>query len=156
MYIAFFNFYTMNYSKDEQAIADMHVLIIDAFNNGDLEKLLSVHTEDVVIMEPHRSTIQGIEEVREVFTKAFDHVKKNGILFKLSFKIHELEVWGDRAFARGQVNKITRNADGTDKLDAGKYLCLFRKQADGSWLRSHIISNEDAAPDPSEKGFWKD
>ena len=143
-------------SSDEQAIRDMHEHIISAFNQYDLDKLLTWHTNDVVVMEANRPIISGINEVREVFTKAFEHIKQQGLLFNLSFKIHELEVWGERAFARGQVNKITKNDDGSIKEESGKYLCLFKKQADGTWLRSHVIANDDGPVKSTDHSLWKE
>src|SRR4051812_37047256 len=114
----------MNKTLDAQFIENMHDEIISAFNSYDLEKLLGMHTDDIVVMEQNRPIISGKEEVKKIFTKAFDHVRENKILFNLSFQIHELEVWGNRAFARGQVNRITRKADGSINEEHGKYLCL--------------------------------
>jgi ketosteroid isomerase-like protein len=146
----------MNKISDAQFIENMHDEIISAFNSYDLEKLLGMHTEDIVVMEQNRPIISGKEEVKKIFTKAFDHVRENKILFNLSFKIHELEVWGNRAFARGQVNRITRKADGSIHEENGKYLCLFKKQDDGSWLRSHVMANDDAPSGTGAEDFLKE
>lgn len=148
--------FMMSTQTDEQAIRDMHEEIIEAFNSYNLEKLLSMHTEDIIVMESGRPAISTKEEIRQIFKKAFDHVRSQNILFNLSFKIHEIEIWGDRAFARGQVNKITRNENGGLQEDHGKYLCLFKKQVDGTWLRSHVIANDDAPGKTAAEEFLKE
>jgi len=141
-------------NPDELAIRQLHTDVIAAFNQYDLEKLLALHTEDIVVMEPDRPALLGKNEVRPVFANAFNFLKSTNTVFHLGFQIHEVEVWGKRAFARGQVTKITENPDGTQKEEMGKYLCLFKRQGDGNWLRSHVVASNDA---PSKKEeFWKE
>lgn len=140
-------------NSDEQAIHRLHDNVMAAFHQFDLEKLLALHTEDMTVMEHHHHPLIGKGEIRPVFTKAFGFFKRSTTLINLDFKIHDVEVSGNRAFARGEVTKITQDREGKPKEEIGKYLCLFKKQSDGNWLRSHVMANNDAPSDT--KKFWQ-
>lgn len=90
-----------NIRTDEIAIRELLDNVIMAFNQADLEKLLSFHTEDIILLEPDMPVIQGKKEVRELFA-AF---QKKKIEMELDFDLLELEVILDRAFVRGRVKK---------------------------------------------------
>ena len=124
---------------DETAIRELLDDLIVAFNKADLEKLLSFHTEDIILMEPNMPIIEGKKQVRELFA-AFE---MKGIEMKLGFDILELEVIQDRAFVRGQVMKTVLQNGGHSEKDTGKFICLLKKQEDGAWLRTHVIVNSD-------------
>jgi len=128
--------------NDELAVRKLHDEVVTSFNTLDIEKLLSLHSEDIVLMEPNMQTVHGKEEVRKLFEK----LKQQGITTKLSFNIYEMEVYSERAFVRGQVIKTTIQ---NNKLvhESGKFITLSRKQKDGSWLRTHVIANSDMPDD---------
>jgi len=65
-------------------------------------------------------TIHGKEEIKKLFEK----LRQQRITLKLSFNIHETEIFGERAFVRGQVIN-------TKPLSSYlKYFCsfIFQKQ----------------------------
>lgn len=127
--------------------------VVQSFKTRDLQKLLSLHTEDIIVMEPDRPAIVGMPEVKKVFTAAFQNLKQKNISFQLAFKVFEIEIWGERAFVRGQVVKETVNDNNEPEKENGKFICIFKKQADESWLRSHVMANFDA-PKNKEELFW--
>ena len=63
---------------------------------------------------------------------------------ELGFDILELQVSYDRAFVRGQVTKTVFQDGGEIERDPGKFICLLKKQEDGTWLRTHVIVNSDS------------
>jgi ketosteroid isomerase-like protein len=109
-----------------------------SFNTLNLEKLPSLHTDDIILMEPNTPLIEGKEKVKELFSE-FDRKK---IRMKLELTIHELEMTLQRAFVRGSVKKTTLE-NGSLFEDIGKFVCLLKKQGDGRWLRTHVIVNSD-------------
>ena len=123
---------------DELAVRKLHDEVVKSFNTLDIEKLLSLHSEDIILMEPNMQTIHGKEEVKKLFEK----LKQQAITLKLSFNIYEMEVFGERAFVRGQVIKTTIQ-NNRPVHESGKFITLSRKQKDGSWLRTHVIANND-------------
>jgi uncharacterized protein (TIGR02246 family) len=124
--------------KDEIAIRELMSEVEDSFNTLNLERLLSLHTDDIILMEPNMLIIEGKEKVRALFAE-FGRKK---IRIKLELTIHELEITFERAFVRGAVRKTTLG-NGSPHEDMGKFVCLLKKQGDGRWLRTHVIVNSD-------------
>ena len=129
----------INVQEDEIAIRNLLNDVITAFNEANLEKLLSYHTDDIILMEPNMPIIHGKNQVRELF----EDFKKKKIKMQLGFDILELEVNEKRAFVRGQVRKTVLQNGAENGHDTGKFICLLRKQHDGTWLRTHVIVNSD-------------
>ena len=50
-------------NTDETGILNLHNDVVDAFNELDIDKLLSLHTDDVILMEPGMPAICGKQEV---------------------------------------------------------------------------------------------
>jgi len=139
--------------SDKEKIIFLLSEVVQSFKTRDLQKLLSLHTDDVIVMEPDRPAIVGMPEVKKVFSAAFQNLKRKNISFQLAFKLIEMEIWGDRAFVRGQVIKETVNEMNEPEKENGKFICIFKKQTDESWLRSHVMANFDA-PKRKEELFW--
>jgi uncharacterized protein (TIGR02246 family) len=125
--------------QDERVIHSVMNEVVSAFNRNDLELLLSLHTDDVIIMEPGMPLIRGKQEFRR-FLAGF---QQQHIAIKLRFETRELEIIQDRAFVRGVVIKRTLRAGAFPKEEKGKFICLLKKQPDGEWLRTHMIVNND-------------
>jgi len=125
--------------NDEAAVRQLHDEVIAALNALDLDKLLSLHTDNIILMEPDMPTITGKAEVMQLFKK----FQEQKLVYKLSYTINELEVFGERAFVRGQVTKqITQNNQSPIR-ETGKFITLSKKQDDGRWLRTHVMVNND-------------
>lgn len=58
----------------------------------------------------------------------------------------EIDGAGDLAYARGTFSWTFRVGEGEPVSDAGKWIAIWRRQPDGSWLASHDIWNSDRAP----------
>ncbi len=124
--------------NDKTAVLKLHEDVINYFNALDLDALLGLHAENIVLMEPGMPVIIGKTEVQKLFKK----LREQNITFKLSYSIQEIEVFGTRAFVRGQVIKnITKNNEAT--CETGKFITLSQKQDNGRWLRTHVMVNND-------------
>lgn len=135
---------TITRQYDQLAIHNLLEEVLNAFNTGDFEKVIDLHTDDVVLMETNMPAVQGKQALRDIFTHYFAVRKEQQTSSRLDFEIIELEIMGDRAYTRGAVRMTTLKKDSLPITVAGKFLCLFKRQPDGSWLRSHIVSNTDA------------
>lgn len=120
------------------AIQKLHEEVIDCFNTRDPERLLSLHTDDFILMEQNMPAMIGKTEVK----KLFDKLNTDSIDFTLSFNINEIEIFENRAFVRGQVIKHRMKNELSEQLK-GKFMSLLRKQ-EGRWLRTHVMANTDA------------
>ena len=82
------------FNHDEIAVRKLHDEVLSALNDFDTEKLLSLHTDNIILMEPNMPTINGKEEMKKMLEK----FKKQKLVFSLSYSIDEIEIIGDRAF----------------------------------------------------------
>lgn len=135
---------TISQQHDMLAIRNLLDEVLKAFNTGEFEKAIDLHTEDVILMETNMPAVQGKQALREIFTHFFAVRKEQQVSSQLDFEIKEMEIMGDRAYARGGVKMTTAKQDTLPMTVTGKFLCLFKRQPDGRWLRSHIVSNTDS------------
>jgi ketosteroid isomerase-like protein len=130
---------------DEAAIISLLDEVVQCFSTGDIDRAISLHTDNVVLMESNMPLIEGKEAMRKFFSNFFKELKNRKAVVELDFSIAEMEIILPRAFVRGHV-VLTKTENGMAPVQTrGKFFCLFAKQADGRWLRSHIISNSDGA-----------
>ena len=127
------------FNHDEIAVRKLHDEVLSALNDFDTEKLLSLHTDNIILMEPNMPTINGKEEMKKMLEK----FKKQKLVFSLSYSIDEIEIIGDRAFLRGQIMKTTFKNHWNRVHEHGKFITFSKKQQDGNWLRTHVIVNSD-------------
>lgn len=129
-------------SQDEMAIHTLLKKVVLALNRGDVEELLSLHSDDVILMEHNMPLLRGKQEIMGMFS----HFQRKQIAHTISYQVHELEITSPRAFVRGSV-KMTKTEPGKQTQHTkGKFICLLKKQPGGEWLRTHVIVNTDEPP----------
>ena len=127
--------------NDELEIRHLLKEIIVAFNNSDIETLLSLHSDDVILMDPGMPLIQGKKRIREMFGRFHERQ----IQIQLAYDIHELEADDRLAYIRGTVYKTNTIQQGKPQHENYRFICLFKKQENNQWLRTHVIVNSDKA-----------
>ncbi len=113
----------------EQMLADW----VEATNQGGeigADEYASFVTEDAVFLPPNAARIDGRAGVREMilqFTQAED--------FSIDWKATSIEVAADGklGYAIGMFEYSLKDAAGNPVSDRGKFVDVFKKQADGSW-----------------------
>lgn len=105
---------------------------------GDWEALASIYTEEAVVMPPNQELVIGRSAIRNLFS----------VLAVSDFQLKPIEIDGraDLAFSRGTYSWTVRVGEGEPARDHGKWLTIWRKQPDGTWLLSQDIWNSDQAP----------
>ena len=59
---------------------------------------------------------------------------------------NRIEQFDDTALAYASHGSLIRQTDGTDAAATGKYLVVWRRQANGQWLiHADIANNDDSA-----------
>jgi uncharacterized protein (TIGR02246 family) len=112
---------------DEQAIRNLVDEWLEASKKSDLDKILSLMSDDVVFMVP------GAEPFgREAFTARTSQMKE----MKLNAKhdIKEIKVLGDWAWMRNYLEISITPANGETMHKAGYVLTILQKKADGRWV----------------------
>jgi uncharacterized protein (TIGR02246 family) len=117
---------------DERAIREVHSTWIDAVNAGDLDRLLTLMTDDVVFLNPGRAP-----SGRDGFPAAFSAAHREARLHCVS-ELEEVVVVGDLAYTRARDSlsltpRAASPSQGAMRL-AGDRLTIYRKQPDGRWL----------------------
>lgn len=125
-------------TTDEASVCSTLENIVRAFNSSNVEELLALHTDDFVLMDSGKPIKYG----KGIAHETFDRFKREGISFQLRYSIDELEVHGELAFVRGEVISRLAKGDAPPMHNKGRFLCLFRKQRSGAWLRSHVMTNK--------------
>jgi ketosteroid isomerase-like protein len=97
-------------------------------------------------MPPNAPASLGKEQLRANMEPAFDN-----FTFEMALYIEETQVSGDLGFARGNYTvAITPKAGGETiiTMPDGKFLTIYKRQADGSWKISHDCYNSNLPPTP--------
>jgi ketosteroid isomerase-like protein len=130
---------------DKTAIEAQEQSFAKSMMAGDMAGAVkSYYTSDAVFMPPNQPAVIGAADLEKAL-KAFPPIST------MKMQIEEIVGAGDLAYVRGKY-QITMNPPGAPPMnDSGKYLEIFRKQADGSWrnARDAFSSNLPAAPAPA-------
>lgn len=115
--------------SDEQAIREVHTTWIDAVNAGDLVRLLTLMTDDVVFLNPSQAPFG-----RDGFSGVFPTAHQQSRIRCIS-DLEEVVIVGEVAYTmcRDSVS-VTPRAGGEATELAGHRITIYRKQPDGRWL----------------------
>jgi len=114
---------------DERKIREVHSTWISAVNGGDLVRLLSLMSDDVVFLNPGQAPF-GREGFSANFSAAHQQVR-----IRCSSELEEVVVIGEVAYTRSQdALSVAPRAGGEATRLAGHRITVYRKQPDGRWL----------------------
>ncbi len=106
----------------------------------DVEKTISYFADDAVVMPPNIPTLTGKEAIRSLWKSMLESPSFSG-----GWKATKVEVArsGDLAYVSGNYEFNETDPAGNPITDKGKYLEVWRKQADGSWKCVADMFNSD-------------
>ena len=136
-------------TKIEQALRDLDAQWSAAAGTKDLDKTVSFYSDNAIVMPPNASSAKTKEAIRSAWKEMLTSPGA-----AISWKTTKVEVAkaGDLAYVSGTYEETMTDASGKPVKDRGKYVEIFKKQADGTWKVVADIWNSDlAAPVPSEK-----
>jgi uncharacterized protein (TIGR02246 family) len=114
---------------DERQIREVHSTWIEAVNAGDLVRLLTLMTDDVVFLNPGQSPFG-----RDGFSANFSAAHQQARIRCIS-ELEEAVVVGEVAYTRSRdALSVTPRAGGEATQLAGHRITVYRKQPDGRWL----------------------
>lgn len=120
----------VNIEATATAVKDVEAEMLAAFQTKDAAKLTSYYTSDAVLATPGR-TVRGTAAITKAMTEDFADPA-----FALAFVNDKTDVAasGDLAYTGGTFNVSFTNKETKQVVnEAGTYVTVFRKQADGSW-----------------------
>ena len=116
-------------SADEAAIAEFNRQYLKAINDGDIESLAALTTEDHMMISSGGAPLAGKKALVDTMTRAFQTNK-----FNETWEPQETVVSGDLAYQRGTfVVEATPKAGGEMSRTTGNFLRIYRK-IDGKWF----------------------
>lgn len=109
----------------------------------DLDKSVSFCGLDAAILVPNAPAAEGPDAIRKWFQDVF-----NIPGFKLLWQATESAAAksGDLGYSRGTYELSYTDPSGKSVSDHGKYITVWKKQADGSWKVLRDIFNSDVSP----------
>jgi uncharacterized protein (TIGR02246 family) len=116
-------------APDEREVRELHSIWIDAVNAGDLARLLTLMTDDVVFLNPGRAPLD-----REGFSANFPAAHERARISCVS-ELEEVVTVGAVAYTRSRDSLSVIPRDGGEAIElAGHRITVYRKQPDGRWL----------------------
>lgn len=107
---------------------DMNSAFAEAFNSGDIERLVSLYEPGAVLVPKPGQVVEGAEAIRAAL---------QGLLALKGFMRSENQyalVHGDIALLRAKVHLVGTGPDG-NRLEINNHTAeVIRRQPDGSWL----------------------
>ena len=125
----------------QRTFDDIRVRMAEAFSRGDAAALGAFFAEDVRFMPPNMPMVNGRQAFQEVFQAGRDQGMRD-----ISFELVQIEFSGDLAYEVGAYRLNMQPEGGPAIADVGKYVVVFKRQGDGSWMIAADIFNSDSPP----------
>lgn len=124
---------------DDDAIRQLNRDFAAAMNAGDVDALVTMMTDDVVMMPPGAAPVHGAEAVRRTFDEMFEQV----VLHETWTSV-EVVVDGEHAYDWSRYNvRITARESGESVEEKGQNLFVARREAEGAWKYARLMWNTD-------------
>ena len=138
------------HAADVQALKDTDAAWAKVIAAKDFEKFMSYYADDASLLMPNAPTINGKDAIRAFFKPLSDDPN-----FAMTFQGSRIEVAmsGDLGYTQGAYTMtVTDPKTKKPVTDKGKYLTVYKKQADGSWKAVADMSSSDTPlPAPGKK-----
>ncbi|HUK13603.1 MAG TPA: DUF4440 domain-containing protein [Thermoanaerobaculaceae bacterium] len=105
----------------------------------DTDRVVSFYADDALVYPPDEPLAAGRAAAAKVWGAYFAIPE-----FAISWKTTHAQVSGDLGFTTGTYEDSYKGPDGKTVNEKGKYVCLWKKQHDGTWKSIHDMWNSDA------------
>jgi len=128
-------------AADEATLRNLDAEWSKAVGAKDLEKTVSYYTDDALVMAPNIPVLKGKEQASGMWKAMFSVPGFGG-----GWTATKVEVArsGDLGWVTGTYELSETDASGKPMIDRGKYLEVWKKQADGSWKCVADMFNSDS------------
>lgn len=105
------------------------------------DSIASFYAADATVYPPNSPVAVGRAAAREVWAAGFVDST-----YAISWKTTQAGVAksGDIGYTAGTYQEAYKGPDGATVLVTGKYLCVWARQADGTWKATNDMWNSDA------------
>ncbi len=124
-----------------EAIQSISVKFVEAMNRGDAAGVASFYNEDAKLLAPNNPMVIGKQAIQEFWQGGMEMGMRD-----LTLETMDLDYSGDLACDVGVYTFNTQPEGGQILKDEGKYIEIWKKQADGSWKLAVDMFNSDFPP----------
>jgi uncharacterized protein (TIGR02246 family) len=128
---------------DRTAIRQGDENYVKLANAKDFKGAAALYAEDAILLLPNQAAVQGRAAIQAAL--------ETSPASNFQLQILEIEGRGDLAYERGTYSETVTPTGAAPIEDRGKYLTIWRKQADGSWKMLRDIWNSDLPLPAPEK-----
>jgi len=131
-----------------QTIDDYNAATVESMTtNSNSEKALAYYADDAVSMPPNGPALKG----REAIKAWIDQMMQSGMkINSASFTVTDVQAAGNVAYEIGTYDMTMTIPGMGDMNDTGKYVAVWKQQADKSWKVAAEIWNTDTPPPAME------
>lgn len=136
-------------AADETAIRQSDAAWSKVAEANQLDEMIGYFLEDAVMLAPNEAMAAGKEAIRKMVGDMF---AIPGFVIKWRATKVEVARSGDLGYSLGTYELSMNDPQGTPMADRGKYVTVWKKQADGSWKVAVDMFNSDLPlPQPPAK-----
>jgi uncharacterized protein (TIGR02246 family) len=129
-----------NAQSTREAIEAVLVKFSEAFNSKDAAAVAAHYAEDAAVFPPDSARIDGRANIQNFWKGAID-----AGLSDLTLKAVEVQDQGDWAYEVGELGYSAPGTGDSRSTATGKYIVIWKKDADGTWRIYRDIWNSNAA-----------
>jgi uncharacterized protein (TIGR02246 family) len=117
-------------AADENALKTLDREWSKAAGAKDVDKTVSYYSDDAIVLPPNSPALTGKQQIHSMWKSMLGAPGFSG-----GWNVTKVEVArsGDLAYLTGNYEITENDASGKPQTDKGKYLEVWKKQADGSW-----------------------
>ncbi len=124
----------------QQQIEAVNQTTVKAWLARDTATVSAAYAPNAIIMMPNEASWVGAEKIHAGLAAFVTQVTIKDV----SMKTQDVMVAGDMAVETGAYEWTLQAKDGKTTHDTGKYLTVWKQQADGSWKIVRDINNSDS------------
>jgi uncharacterized protein (TIGR02246 family) len=130
---------TRSAHSDVEAIHRLYEKWFGAMERGDVSGVLDSLADDFVLKSPSRPAVSSRAVLRRGLDESYAAYTE-----RVRYKIEEVEVLGDQAWARvSEETTLVAKKGGKEYSISGMHLAILARQPDGSWKVKREVSSLD-------------
>ena len=135
--------FAQNVEEIKLKIEQMNKIYSQAMIENNLEKMMTLYTDDVISLPSYQPMIRGIEKIRELSDIQFNSGWKTN---QFDLNTTDVFVSGNLAIEIGNYDMKMSGPDVPEWSDYGKYITIWEIQKDGSLKIKIETWNPDSYP----------
>jgi ketosteroid isomerase-like protein len=132
----------------EEVVLSADAASMKAAEALDVAGTVANYSDDALVMPPNHPPVSGRQPIHDLWAAML----APGTQISWAANKVESAASGDLVYIQGTYSVMTLGPDGKPVSDDGKYLSVWKKQADGSWREAESMWNSDLpviAPAPA-------